>query len=91
VAARRVAVSFFVTTPIDPGSIEKDAVLAVGTLSGEIPGQAEWMPEERLLRWLPARDFQPGEDITVTLDLDKVESVGGKSGNGKVSTRFRVP
>ena len=91
VAARRVAVSFFVTTPIDERSIEKGAVLAVGSLSGEIPGAIEWMPEERLLRFVPSQDFRNGETVTVTLDLDKVESAGGKSGNGRASTSFRVP
>jgi hypothetical protein len=90
VAARRVAVSFFVTTPIDESSIEKDAVLAVGSLSGEIPGAVEWMPEERLLRFIPSQDFRPGETVTVTLDLGKVESGGGKSGNGRASTSFSV-
>jgi hypothetical protein len=91
VAARRVSVSFFVTAPIDPGSVEEGAVLAVGSLSGEIPGRTEWREEERLLRFVPARDFQPGETITVTLDLGKVESARGKSGNGRATTTFRVP
>lgn len=91
VAARRVAVSFFVTTPIDERSIEEGAVLAVGSLSGEIPGSVEWLPEERLLRFVPSQDFRNGETVTVTLDLDKVESSGGKSGNGRASTSFRVP
>lgn len=91
VAARRVAVSFFVTTPIDERSIERDAVLAVGSLSGEIPGSVEWMPEERLLRFVPSQDFRDGETVTVTLDLGKIEAAGGKSGNGRASTSFRVP
>lgn len=91
VAARRVAVSFFVTVPIDEASIEKDAVLAVGSLSGEIPGTVEWRTEERLLRFVPSQDFREGEVVTVTLDLGKVESAGGKSGKGRVSTNFRVP
>ncbi|MBK9090969.1 MAG: hypothetical protein IPL90_18800 [Holophagales bacterium] len=91
VAARRVAVSFFVTVPLDEGSVEDGAILAVGSLSGEIPGTVEWMEEEHLLRFLPSRDFRPGEDITVTLDLAKVESAAGRSGNGRASTTFRVP
>lgn len=91
VAARRVAVSFFVTTPIDERSIGKDAFLAVGSLSGEIPGSVEWMPEERLLRFVPSQDFRSGDTVTVTLDLENVESAGGRSGNGLVSTSFRVP
>lgn len=91
VAARRVAVSFFVTVPLDESSVETGAILAVGSLSGEIPGKVEWMEEERLLRFLPAQDFRQGEDITVTLDLGKVESAAGRSGNGRATTTFRVP
>jgi hypothetical protein len=91
VAARRVAVSFFVTVPLDEGSVEDGAILAVGSLSGEIPGKVEWREEERLLRFLPSQDFRPGEDITVTLDLGEVESAAGRSGNGRATTSFRVP
>jgi len=91
VAARRVAVSFFVTVPLDAASLEEGAVLAVGSLSGEIPGAVEWRAEDRLLRFLPARDFRTGEEVTVTLDLGKVESAGGRSGSGRATTTFRVP
>jgi hypothetical protein len=91
VAARRVAVSFFVTVPLDEGSVEDGAILAVGSLSGEIPGKVEWREEERLLRFLPSQDFRPGEDVTVTLDLGKVESAAGRSGKGRATTTFRVP
>lgn len=91
VAARRVAVSFFVTVPLAAGPVDEGAVLAVGSLSGEIPGTVEWLDEERLLRFVPSRDFQPGENVTVTLDLEKVESAAGRSGNGRATTSFRVP
>lgn len=91
VAARRVAVSFFVTVPLDGRSVEDGAILAVGSRSGEIPGKIEWREEERLLRFLPSQDFRQGEDVTVTLDLGKVESAAGRSGNGRASTTFRVP
>jgi hypothetical protein len=91
VAARRVAVSFFVTVPLDESSVEDGAILAVGSLSGEIPGTVEWLEEERLLRFRPSQDFRKGEDITVTLDLGKVESAAGRSGNGRATTTFRVP
>lgn len=91
VAARRVAVSFFVTVPLDARAVEPDAVLAIGSLSGEIPGTIEWREQERLLRFVPSRDFQPGDDVTVTLDLGRVGSAGGRSGSGRVSTTFRVP
>ena len=91
VAARRVAVSFFVTVPLDEGSVEEGAILAVGSLSGEIPGKVEWREEERLLRFLPSQDFRQGEDVTVTLDLGKIESAAGRSGSGRATTTFRVP
>ena len=91
VAARKVAVSFFVTVPIDETSIEKDAVLAVGSRSGEIQGTVEWRADERFLSFVPSQDFTGGETVTVTLDLEKVQSAGGRSGRGRVSTSFQVP
>jgi hypothetical protein len=91
VAARRVAVSFFVTVPLDGRSVENDAILAVGSLSGEIPGAIEWLEEDRLLRFVPLQDFVPGDEVTVTLDLGKVGSAGGRSGSGRATTTFRVP
>jgi hypothetical protein len=91
VAARRVAVSFLMTRPLDPGELEEGAVLAVGTLSGEIPGAVTWDEADQLLRFAPSRDFRPGEEVTVTLDLSKVESAEGRSGSGRATTTFRVP
>ena len=91
VAARRVTVSFFMTEPLEEESLEEGAVLAVGSLSGEIPGSISWLEEERLLRFAPSVDFRQGEEVRVTLDLDKVESREGKRGRGRVTTTFRVP
>lgn len=91
VAARRVAVSFLMSRPLDPGAIEEDAVLAVGSLSGEIPGDVIWQAGDQLLRFTPSRDFRPGEEVTVTLDLGRVASTDGRSGSGRASTTFRVP
>ncbi|MFN7986881.1 MAG: hypothetical protein U0529_05380 [Thermoanaerobaculia bacterium] len=91
VAARRVNVSFLMTTPVDAGGIGKDAVLAVGTRSGEIPGTVQWRPDDRFLVFVPSQDFSGGETVTVTLDLEKVRSDGGRSGKGLVSTSFQVP
>jgi hypothetical protein len=79
------------SVPIDGTRIEDGAVLAVGSLSGEIPGDVDWMSDDRLLRFVPRQDFRPGETVHVTLDLEKVESAGGRGGNGRVSTSFRVP
>jgi len=91
VAARRVSVSFLMSTPIDAARIEKDAVLAVGSRSGEIQGTVEWRADERFLSFVPSQDFTGGETVTVTLDLEKVQSAGGRSGRGRVSTSFQVP
>lgn len=91
VAARRVAVSFLMSRPLDPGAIEADAVLAVGSLSGEIPGDVTWQAGDQLLRFTPSRDFRSGEEVTVTLDLGRVASTDGRSGSGRASTTFRVP
>ncbi len=77
--------------PLDPGEIEADAVLAVGSLSGEIPGEVAWQAGDQLLRFTPSRDFQHGEEVTVTLDLSRVASAEGRSGSGRASTTFRVP
>lgn len=91
VAARRAAVSFFVTVPLDETSVASDAILAVGSVSGEIPGTTEWLEEDRLLRFVPSRDFRPGDDVIVTLDLGKIAAPGGRKGSGRASTTFRVP
>ena len=40
VAARRVTVNFLVATPLAPDGIDSGAILAVGSLSGELPGDA---------------------------------------------------
>jgi len=91
VAARRVAVSFLMSRPLDPGAVEADAVLAVGSLSGEIPGEVTWQAGDQLLRFTPSRDFRSGEEVTVTLDLGRIASADGRNGSGRASTTFRVP
>lgn len=90
VAARRVTVNFLVDVPLAPDGFEADAVLALGTQSGTIPGAVSYRAEDQLVRFTPERDFTPGESVTVTLDLEKVKGPGGRSGEGKVSTTFRV-
>lgn len=91
VAARRVAVTFLLTRPLDPGGIAEGAVLALGTSSGEIPGTAAFLEGEQALRFAPSRDFTPGETVTVTLDLSLVRSTEGAPGSGRFTTRFTVP
>ncbi len=91
VAARRVAVTFLLTRPLRPGGIAEGAVLALGTSSGEIEGTVAWLAPEQALRFVPSRDFTPGETVTVTLDLSRVEGAGGAPGRGRFSTRFTVP
>ena len=90
VAARRVTVNFLVATPLAPDGIEPDAILALGSLSGELPGTISYQAEDQILRFAPGRNFTPGENVTVTLDLEKVKGLGGRSGEGKVSTTFQV-
>jgi hypothetical protein len=90
VAARRVTVNFLVDVPLAPDGFDADAVLALGTLSGSIPGAVSYRAEDQLVRFTPERDFAPGESVTVTLDLEKLKGPGGRSGEGKVSTTFRV-
>jgi hypothetical protein len=90
VAARKVTVNFLLATPLAPDGIDGDAILALGSLSGELPGTLSYRPEDQLLRFIPGRDFTHGETITVTLDLEKLRGPGGRSGEGKVSTTFRV-
>src|SRR5450631_2491509 len=90
VAARRVAVTFLLSMPLASGGVEDDAVLAVGTASGDIRGRAAYLPDEQLLRFTPSSDFVPGEEITVTLDLSKLRGVTGRTGVGRMSTNFTV-
>ena len=90
VAARKVTVNFLLASPLAPDGIDSDAILALGTLTGELTGTISYQPEDQLLRFTPACDFTPGETVTVTLDLEKVRAMGGRSGEGRVSTTFRV-
>ncbi|MFI5182248.1 MAG: hypothetical protein ACHQPI_12750 [Thermoanaerobaculia bacterium] len=90
VAARRVTVNFLLATPLAPDGIDEGAILALGSLSGGLPGTISYLAEDQLLRFAPGRNFTPGENVTVTLDLEKVKGLGGRSGEGKISTTFRV-
>lgn len=90
VAARRVTVNFLMSTPLDGRGIEKGAVLALGTSSGEIAGTVSYLERDQLLRFRIDQDLQPGESVTVTLDLSKVRGANGRRGDGKVSSGFSV-
>ncbi|MGE5717681.1 MAG: hypothetical protein ACM369_13610, partial [Acidobacteriota bacterium] len=91
VSARRLTVTFLLSAPLAPDGIGENAVLALGSKSGEIPGIVSYLEHDGLLRFSPSRDFAPGERVTVTLDLSKLRGAGGKEGSGKVSTSFHVP
>ncbi len=90
VAARRVTAAFQLSMPLAGDGIEEDAVVAVGTKSGEIRGTVSFAPKEWLLQFAPSEDFRPGEEITVTLDLGKLRGEGGRKGSGLFSTSFKV-
>jgi hypothetical protein len=90
VAARRVAVTFLLSTPLAVGGIEDGAVLAVGSASGDVRGLTSYDADEQLLRFTPSADFVPGEEVTVTLDLSKVRGETGRAGSGRFSTAFKV-
>jgi hypothetical protein len=86
----RVTVSFMLTCPLSRDGIEKGTILALGSHSGAIGGVTSWVPGEQLLSFIPTQDFTPGEKVTVTLDLEKVEGESGRHGSGKASTTFEV-
>ncbi|HTS02665.1 MAG TPA: hypothetical protein VMN04_09090 [Thermoanaerobaculia bacterium] len=90
VAARRITVTFLLSMPLAADGIADGAVLAVGTSSGDIGGTAAFDAEDQLLAFTPARDFVPGEDVTVTLDLGKLRGERGRTGSGRFSTTFKV-
>jgi hypothetical protein len=91
VSARRVTVTFLLSAPLATDGIGENAVLALGSKSGEIAGAVSYLERDGLLRFSPSRDFAAGETVTVTLDLSKLRGEGGSSGSGKVSTSFLVP
>jgi hypothetical protein len=91
VSARRVTVTFLLSAPLAPDGIGENAVLALGSKSGEIAGAVSYLERDGLLRFSPSRDFAPGETVTVTLDLSKLRGPTGGEGSGKVSTSFLVP
>ena len=81
VSARRVTVTFLLSAPLAPDGVGENAVLALGSESGEIAGSVSYLERDGLLRFSPSRDFAPGETITVTLDLSKLrgaERPGGQ-------------
>ncbi|HEV8267294.1 MAG TPA: hypothetical protein VGR00_03640 [Thermoanaerobaculia bacterium] len=90
VAAPRVTVSFLLTAPLDPDEIERGAVQALGSESGELHGVVSFRPDEQLLCFTPDRDFVPGDTVTVTVDLSKIRGAGGARSEGLFSTRFQV-
>jgi hypothetical protein len=77
--------------PLAPDGVGENAVLALGSKSGEIAGAVSYLERDGLLRFSPSRDFAPGETVTVTLDLSKLHGPAGREGSGKVSTSFLVP
>jgi hypothetical protein len=91
VSARRLTVTFLLTAPLAPAGIGENAILALGSKSGEIAGTVSYLERDGLLRFSLSSDFAPGETVTVTLDLSKLRGGGGSSGSGKVSTSFLVP
>jgi hypothetical protein len=91
VSARRVTVTFLLSAPLAPDGVGENAVLALGSTSGETPGAVSYLERDGLLRFSPSRDFAPGETVTVTLDLSKLRGAEGREGAGKVSTSFLVP
>ncbi len=90
VAARRVAITFLLSMPLVSGGVEDGAILAVGTVSGDLRGTASYLPDEQLLRFTPSSDFVPGEEVTVTLDLSKLRGEAGRTGSGRFSTTFKI-
>jgi hypothetical protein len=91
VSARRLTVTFLLSAPLAPDGVGENAILAVGSKSGEIHGTVSYLERDGLLRFSPSSDFASGETVTVTLDLSKLRGEGGSSGAGKVSTSFLVP
>jgi hypothetical protein len=91
VSARRLTVSFLLSAPLAQDGVGENAVLALGSQSGEIAGTVSYLERDGLLRFSPSRDFASGETVTVTLDLAKLRGPGGRSGTGKISTSFLVP
>jgi len=91
VSARRLTVTFLLSAPLASDGIGENAVLALGSQSGDIAGTVSYLEHDGLLRFSPSRDFASGETVTVTLDLAKLRGPGGRSGTGKISTSFLVP
>lgn len=91
VSARRLTVTFLLSAPLAEDGIGENAVLALGSRSGEIEGTVSYLERDGLLRFSPSRDFASGETVTVTLDLAKLRGPGGRPGTGRISTSFLVP
>ena len=90
VAARRVTVTFLLSMPLAPDGIGEGAVLAVGSKSGDIGGTTSFDADEQLLRFAPSKDFEAGDEVTVTLDVSRLRGETGRSGSGMFTTTFKV-
>lgn len=87
---RRVTVSFLLNRPLASDGVGAGAFLALGTKSGPVTGVASYRPAEQMIAFTPDRDLEPGETVTVTLDLEKLRSPDGARGEGKASIAFTV-
>lgn len=87
---RRLTISFLLSRPLADDGLGASAFQALGTESGEVGGIASYSAADQLVAFAPDRELQPGERVSVTLDLAKLTTPEGARGEGKFSTTFRV-
>lgn len=88
IATRRVTPTLTLSQPLDEGKLRHDTILMLGSKSGMVPGAA--VVHRGLLRFEPARDLVPGEDVTVTVRAHGVVNPDGGRLEEDFSWSFRI-
>lgn len=88
VAARRVAPTLTLSQPLDEAGLHLDTIVMLGSKSGLVPGRT--VMRDGLLRFEPAVDLAPGEDVIVTLRAQGVVNPAGRHLAQDFSWGFRV-
>ena len=78
-SARRVRITFALTTPIPVARVNAGGVKVLGETSGLCEGTLDYDAAHGWLIWTPAEDLPRGDTFHVTLGTDAVEDAGGNA------------
>lgn len=90
VAAHKLRVTFALSEPLAPGSIEPDAVAVLGETSGPLPGHVTYDAERWWIVWEPDGDLPRDDLFHVTLREEGVEDQDGQDLAAPATFTFRT-